>query len=288
MVNFTIEIDTDSDDHVVDGRQVVDNDNLSTGLQNYERPKDLTEKYLPICNVKVEQLSSGGQGQKTHWLLAEIYEEHLGKGEATSKNSSLAEKIRSRGKSDDDCGHIIACSLGGKMVDFNLFPQNKNINRGFKGWKNHWRRGIEHLIYIWLKKRFCHEPHVQFQVRFFYTDSHYPNRPDHGKFLIHFKGGDSEANMKVNNLDKNQCSAEVYTRLKGVLQNVIENELEPVAEPNYERVISKALPEFDSISCEQFQHFILLLINDFKKDEQQPSTSTSSPYCPIPAPLKSK
>jgi len=35
-----------------------------------------------------------------------------------------------KGKTLDDAGHIVANILGGKMKLYNLFPQNRGINRG--------------------------------------------------------------------------------------------------------------------------------------------------------------
>jgi len=43
-----------------------------------------------------------------------------------------------KGKTLDDAGHIVANILGGKMKLYNLFPQNRGINResGRTKWRN--------------------------------------------------------------------------------------------------------------------------------------------------------
>ncbi|CAF4112761.1 unnamed protein product [Rotaria sordida] len=290
MENFTIEIDTDSDDHLIDVRQLLGSDDLRVGLDAYEPLDNLQEVYWPIRHAKVGQLYSGDSGRKTHWLFAEICPCHLGKGEPTSNNTLLSGKIRSRGKLGDDCGHIIACSLGGKMVEFNLFPQQKYINRGWKGWNQHWRIGIEYTIWIWLINPFRIKPSVEFQVRFFYNDQTYRDRPDHGKFLIKFKCDGYEKNKKVDNRDKKEISMELYTILKGDLMNTIENESDSVPEPNYEKFTTARVSKFHDLTSEQFQHFILLLLNDYKANEQQhvEPTSASSGYRPTTTPLTYK
>ena len=155
MNGFTIAGDTDSEDNVTNIQQRGD---LCQDLDGYNRPTNLTDGHLPIRDAKVQPLALDKTEQKTCWLLAEIGPFHIDTGESTSKNRDLGKKIRDRGKPGDDCGHIIARSLGGKMVDFNLFPQNRDINRGWKGTSRNWRTGVERTIEIWLKNPSLIEP----------------------------------------------------------------------------------------------------------------------------------
>ena len=136
-----------------------------------------------------------------HWVRAEIYPRHLGTGEATDTKKKLKQKIRSRGDlSDpdpDDCGHMIAYQLGGKMVDLNLFPQDKKINEGhivrMSGRLKvrtcyFWRVAIEAAIAEFLAKTDrSKNPRVDYQVRLRYGDPVFPNRPVSFEFAVRFK-----------------------------------------------------------------------------------------------------
>ncbi|CAF2902181.1 unnamed protein product [Rotaria sp. Silwood2] len=203
---------------------------------DYNRPTNLKACHSPILDAKVGRLSDNVSEQKTYWLFATIYPRNLGTGESTSINSQLSQKIRSRGKRDDDCSHIIAASLDGKMVDFNLFPQSKFINRGWKDYGKFWRKAIECTIWIWLKNSVVINPRVEFQIRFFYDDQNYPHRPDHAKFLITFKHDGRNKTKDINYHDHENIQMELYAILKGDLMNIIENESDSVLEPNYEKV----------------------------------------------------
>ncbi|CAF5026069.1 unnamed protein product, partial [Rotaria sp. Silwood1] len=101
----------------------------------------------------------------------------------------------------DDCGHIIAASLGGKMVDFKLFPQTRFINRGQYGWAS-----------------------VEFEVRLFYDDMEYKDRPSGGKILITFKGDRMKKSGIHNSNQNEQSSSSLYATLKGKLINLIKDE----------------------------------------------------------------
>lgn len=143
-------------------------------------------------NYSVKQVSRNRyQGYKPLWLMAEIWKCHIGRGEGTNVSPSLGKIIQGRGiqhygNSDDDCGHIVGASLGGKMVDFNLFPQNQSLNRGWKGNYGIWR-AIEACIKLWvtgIPEKF--KPRVKFQMLLSYNDSNYPDRPDQFKYMVQF------------------------------------------------------------------------------------------------------
>ncbi|CAF3613527.1 unnamed protein product [Rotaria sp. Silwood1] len=237
---------------------------LCADVKGYSRPTNLTVDHLPILDAKVGPLSVNAARQKAYWLLAEIHPHHLGNGENTSINRSLSQEIRSRGKHDDDCGHIIASSLGGKMVDFNLFPQNKSINRGWKGWSKHWRKSIEVFIFLWLKNRSFINPRVEFQVRLFYNDHNHPDRPDCGKLSITFKFDHGKSTKDGDDHDGKETPMPSYATLKGNLMNFIENELDSVPEPNYTTINWEQLSKFNSLNTIQFQEFIWLFLHDLK------------------------
>ncbi|CAF4371797.1 unnamed protein product [Rotaria socialis] len=86
------------------------------------------------CKTKEEKREVRDRYKKLKplWLKAKIFKEHIGKGETTSIATTLRRIIQGRGKEGDDCGHIIGASVGGKMVDINLFPQNMILNRGLR------------------------------------------------------------------------------------------------------------------------------------------------------------
>ncbi|CAF1483024.1 unnamed protein product [Adineta ricciae] len=262
MGDFTIAGDTDSEDNLANIQQY---DNLRQDLDRYNRPDNLTDGHSPICNASVQSLSSGKTGQKTCWLQAKIYRCHVGTGEPTAANRDLAKKIRDRGKRDDDCGHIIACSLGGKMVDFNLFPQNRDVNRGWKGMSRHWRTGVERTIEIWLMNPSLVEPRVEFQIRFYYDDKKYPDRPDHGKFLVRFMCSGKTEN---NNAGKG-VSAKTYSELRDVLMNKTNKEPDSDSSTSYKQITLEEAAPFHQLSIEQFEDFVRTLLQEYIHNGQQ-------------------
>ena len=259
MSSFTIVVETDSDDNISDGQP---NDDLRTGLSNFNKPKNLKDEHLPITDAKVAPLSLDKEKQKPIWLLAEIYPRHLGKGEDTSKNSALAAEIRSRGMRGDDCGHIIARLLGGKMVDFNLFPQNPDVNRGQKGLTDQWRTKVERSIEIWLTNSSL-------------RNQQYPNRPDHGKYLIKFKCDGSEQN-KSGHTTKGKLSMALYKELKDILMNPIVSGGASASATNDEPMTPAQASKFHELSIEQFHDFIVSMLDECRSSQQQNDKHTQS------------
>jgi len=82
-----------------------------------------------LCADPIVKHRQGTNG-RAEYVRAIINPSDLNKGESTSKNQTLAKKIKEMGKNGDDCGHIVASVLGGPMKAYNLFPQNLAINRG--------------------------------------------------------------------------------------------------------------------------------------------------------------
>lgn len=72
----------------------------------------------------------------TRYLRVEyLYAEYLAKakkGQTAGQNTDLAAVVRARGLPGDHCGHIVAAQHGGRMVFYNLFPQDPFFNIGSK------------------------------------------------------------------------------------------------------------------------------------------------------------
>jgi hypothetical protein len=70
--------------------------------------------------------------------------------------------------------------LGGKMVDFNLFPQDRSVNRGMQ-------RLLEMAIFIFLKA--FENSRVTFKANLYYdNESEKPNRPFLNIYRVRFEG----------------------------------------------------------------------------------------------------
>jgi hypothetical protein len=64
------------------------------------------------------------------WSYAVIMPAHLGTG--TDTDAAIRQWVQNQvGYNTDDAGHIIGKNLGGLgTVDWNIFPQSRNLNRG--------------------------------------------------------------------------------------------------------------------------------------------------------------
>lgn len=191
----------------------------------YTQPVDYL-RYPPIVDAKVSHLSSRGTGMKPEWISAKIRQNHLDTGEPTSTNPRLRDEIRNRGVREDprdDCGHLIARCLGGKMVEFNLFPQELAVNRGrrvnIEGTEyplSKWWKNIEAVIYVFLK---CthprYRPRVYFQIRLQYGDSEFPDRPVGMYYIVKFKTDDDSSDDELNDEEQERqyrCLSDKYCR----------------------------------------------------------------------------
>ena len=123
----------------------------------------------------------GDDGNRPEYVIAVVEKHHIGMGQNTSYNKNLANEIRNRGIKTNDkkikefnilpdqCGHIIACSLGGHMEPCNLIPQGRTSNiRHYHFAENLIKRHVSST-----KKN----PWALIQVRLMYEDTEYPNRP---------------------------------------------------------------------------------------------------------------
>ncbi len=78
-------------------------------------------------------------------VKAHIYKRHIGTG--TNTNNQTRIYAREMGTENDDAGHIVARQLGGTGTEsYNIFPQNKDINRGNNGEFDNWRRFEQELV----------------------------------------------------------------------------------------------------------------------------------------------
>lgn len=109
-------------------------------------------------------------GGRIVYALIEFH--HLDRGESTSANQGLAKEIREKGRKDDQAGHIIARSLGGKMERDNLFPisRQSNMNMYHKSEKD---------IATFIRNNNKDGGRAYLRVQLCYGDSNsrYPERP---------------------------------------------------------------------------------------------------------------
>ncbi len=130
--------------------------------------------------------SSRGPNARVEYLRTEVTSRHIGRGEDTSANRTLADLVSQRGLTliidghhyVDDARHILPCILGGPMEHFNLYSQNPCTNRGF------WR-SEETLFMRWLHCTGGNRT-IDFEARFIY-ESDESTRPIEIIFLVKFK-----------------------------------------------------------------------------------------------------
>ncbi|CAF3565600.1 unnamed protein product [Rotaria socialis] len=246
MANFSIEIDSDSQfsyPTVLPGvRRRLDDELDANGIPWMRVSREGYLPIDPIQDVKAQNVmdiretgefiqnipSNRYKKLKPLWLYAEIWEHHVGRGEVTNVSDSLSNLIKGRGIYDnrnsrnsgnDDCGHIVAASLGGKMVDINLFPQNQCLNRGWKDNYSIWRL-IEACIKLWvtgIPEKY--RPRVKFQMLLYYNNPKYPDRPDQFKYMVQFLMDDDSSSDEDNDDDE-----KIY--LSHVLYNIAEISLQ--------------------------------------------------------------
>ncbi|OXA50407.1 uncharacterized protein LOC118436552 [Folsomia candida] len=238
VIEFEIDADQDSPPIAVptSGGNLYQEYLATPWLEEHYDPSNFQSRlHRPIRHVKVSRALSG-DGYKPCYLFASILPKHVGTGEKTNVNKNLARMIRYRGKrKGDDCGHIIAAQLGGKMVEFNLFPQDKRINRGIYGLNKWWRKGVEKIILAWLTLPKNVKPCVEFEIILYYEDPEYLDRPTRGKFLITMKMDDDDDDDDEEEDDDDEDTV-LHPTLKGELLNELELAEEDVRESVYERI----------------------------------------------------
>lgn len=198
--------------------------------------------FQPICEVLVAELNENKTEQKPCWLLAIIKKEHLNTGESTSKNTFLRKKIVSRGnKKKDQCGHIVAKSLGGKMIDFNLFPQDAPLNMGFK--HNELRsfiywKGVDTLIHLFLSvipENYC--PEVKYEALLNYNDDEFPDRPSDIKLLLKFYCKGIETSKEVDRAKMNEVKMSLISSILNNIEKMKKDENYSLSKDNYKKAM---------------------------------------------------
>ena len=132
---------------------------------------------------------------KPIYVVALIEKRHLKFGQSTRQNRKLAAVIRSRGiigengKHLDQCGHIIAKSLGGLMKFGNLIPQGKTTNLEAY-------RCAERIIHSHVDNQNKKNPRALVQVGLVYGDEKYPYRPTrfYYSYLLYDDSGEERKN----------------------------------------------------------------------------------------------
>lgn len=238
-------------------------------IQVLNNPKLVSTLSLNFRNcdpIKKAQVEPFDQNEiKPHYLNAHIEPKHLSTGEPTSVDDRLARRIRKRGIFGlDDCGHIVARSLGGKMLEFNLFPQNKYINRGWSGFGGLWRICVENLMKLWLENKLVINPRIDYEIVVFYNDAVYPHRPDNGLFKITFLA-DREEEENENN-DANLFD---YPVMLGQLENTISNSDE-IKTPNFVYYNFSAMHHC-GIPPNYFHKLMQMLLDEFRTKISDPS-----------------
>ncbi len=222
MFRSSIEIDSNSDDEyptvtTADSREL--DQELDVNNIHWIRPlpTDYTlAQIAPITDIKAQRVQNECEKMgpalarrykqlKPLWLKAEIKTCHIGSGEETGVSIPLRDIIRARGIDSDQCGHIIGNSVGGKMVDINLFPQNEKINCGLEGNYNLWKV-IDASIKMWVQGiPEDYNPRVEFQMLLYYGDPKHPKRPDRFKYMVEYLK-DTESSLCSDDNDENWIS----------------------------------------------------------------------------------
>lgn len=86
-------------------------------------------------------LDANGHPKTATATLSELQPEGT---ERSSAETSAQDRVRERGKDDDDAGHVIGHRFLGDQGERNMFPQNFNFNRSaYKTLENEWASWIE-------------------------------------------------------------------------------------------------------------------------------------------------
>jgi hypothetical protein len=220
--------------------------------------------YGSIKEVTVEKISWNQIIQeKTHYLYAYIFPHHLGTGEYTSKDPALRQKIRDRGKLDDDCGHIVSRNLGGKMLECNLFPQEKNVNRGWMGQGRFWKILVESLMTFWLKIiPSDRNPRVVFKIIWSYSDSVYPHRPNSGTYFVKLICDERKEEKDTNNEFESKCSILIGQLMNEIVKANVQ-EADYCVRLNWEEYTR----EMNSVK--RYRRFLELLFKNIEQEKEK-------------------
>ena len=170
------------------------------------------------------------------------------------------------------------------MVNFNLFPQQKFINRGWRVNTNNflihcglfWKQGVEALIRSFLQSvPDNRNPRVYFQVRLHYGDNQFPNRPISFSYLIKFKTDEDDSD------NDNEHEEENIRQISRILEGVVLNSIgEEVLESTQELA---AWWESSDCSTESFE---MACVNVLEKLITAPNLIEDVPAGPEPTPAR--
>ena len=112
------------------------------------------------------------------WLHAQIRPNDLNTG--TPTNQAMRAFAQGLGLRTDDAGHVIGNRLGGLgTVEWNIFPQNPNFNRGA------YSSYVEQVFFDAVRR---YGP-IEVWFRFHYNDPQHPNRPSSFDYCWRSAGG---------------------------------------------------------------------------------------------------
>jgi hypothetical protein len=135
----------------------------------------------------------------------------------------------------------VAKSLGGKMVDFNLFLQDAPLNMGFK--HNELRsfiywKGVDTLIHLFLSvipEKYC--PEVKYEALLNYNDDEFPDRPSDIKLLLKFYCKGIETSKEVNREKMNKVEMSLISSILNNIEKMKKDENYSLSKDNYKKAI---------------------------------------------------
>ncbi|OUL33739.1 DNA/RNA non-specific endonuclease [Nostoc sp. 106C] len=156
---------------------------VQTITQNIQWPPDINAFITPPAtptpapiNGPVLQFVRNPAGALL-WLRAQITPNNLGTG--TGTNDATRAFAQRLGLRSDDAGHVIGNRLGGLgTVEWNIFPQNPNFNRGA------YSSYVEQVLADAVRRYGS----IEVWFRFHYDNPLLPNRPDRFDFIYRLPG----------------------------------------------------------------------------------------------------
>jgi len=142
---------------------------IATNILSYN-PEDLVTPPAPPTSAPVNgpviEFVQNPNGALL-WLHAVITRADLNTG--TPTNAATQRFARRLGLPNDDAGHVIGNRLGGRGdVEWNIFPQNPNFNRGV------YRSDVEQVFFDAVQRY----GHIEVWFQFHYNDPNLPDRPE--------------------------------------------------------------------------------------------------------------
>jgi hypothetical protein len=165
---------------------------VQTIIQNIQWPPDINAFTPPatptpaLINGPVIEFVRNPAGALL-WLHAQITPNHLGTG--TGTNDATRAFAQRLGLRSDDAGHVIGNRLGGLgTVEWNIFPQNPNFNRGA------YSISVEQVFADAVRRYGS----IEVWFRFHYDNPLLPNRPNRFDFIYRLPDGQYRYNDLLN------------------------------------------------------------------------------------------